>query len=105
MDLYIKSQNELYGRSVYFTDKGFITYKVIGDVLYIHLIYVDKDYRRLKVGENLLLTLIKSTGAKTLLGYVDKEAKNWEESLKVHLTYGASILKETETQISVYKDL
>lgn len=106
MTLYELCQEEMYGRSVLSTQDGFVVYKEFPeDVLYIHLIFVRKEKRKLGLGNKLFTELLRKTSPKTVIGYVDKTATNHDLALSIYKAHGAKILKESKEAVTFYKDI
>lgn len=92
LEQYSNCQFELYGRSTLVVDQGFIVYKAFEDgSIYIHLLYVEPEFRAMGVGGELANKLMEHTGSNTAYSYVDITTKDPEIALLAQLRYGFRI--------------
>lgn len=105
LEQYINCQYELYGRSTMVSDQGFIVYKAFEDKsIYIHLLYVEPEFRSMGMGGTLANKLMEHTGATTAYSYVDVTTKDPELALLAQLRYGFKIHSINGNNINlVYK--
>ena len=93
-------------------DYGFATYKYmdlgVGKAVYIEDIYVEEKYRGLYKATELseeIQNIAKSDGCTYLLGTVNVSAPNPNDSIKVLLAHGMSVLKAENNAIWFFKPI
>lgn len=83
--------NELAGKSIIESEKGFATFYEIPTGMYIEDIYVRQEFRNEAVASqmaNEITQVAREKGIKKLIGSVKPSNKNSTTSLKVLLAYG-----------------
>lgn len=102
LEQYINCQYELYGRSTMVLDQGFIVYKAFEDKsIYIHLLYIEPEFRSMGIGGELATKLMKHTGSTTAYSYVDITTKQPELALLAQLRYGFKVHSITDKNINL----
>lgn len=98
--MYKECQLELYGRITFQTNKGFIVFKQMEDKsMYLHLIFIQKEYRRERAAWKLLTNLLDMYKATVAYSYVDTTTENPEQSIAAHLAYGFKIYRTIDNQV------
>ena len=108
MSFYANYIKEREGFEMVETDRGFATYRILGEEVYIRDIYVHSDFRQ--TGEasriaDMIAEIAKLQGCKHMAGTVCPSAKGSTESLKVLLGYGFKLFKSQDDFIIFKKEL
>lgn len=107
MQLFVDFQKEMYGREVLIKDYGFAVYKLYSIPstttqysLYLHSIYVKPEKRKSRYAFRLFDEVLQTCPieTRTVIGYVDKTAANYEYNKNLYLRMGAEVIKETCTE-------
>lgn len=102
---YIKQRE---GKDIIESDKGFATYSVVKDGIYIEDIFVSADHRHSGEAARMadqIADIAREKGLKRLYGSVSPSANNSTASLKVLLAYGFKLNSSTNNFIWMEKDL
>jgi predicted GNAT family acetyltransferase len=89
-------------------DHGFLTYKVLGDCIYIVDLFVKQEFRKSGVAKKMadhVSEIAISMKKPALLGSVSPSDPNVTENLKVFLGYGMKIHNVTPEIIYLIKHL
>jgi hypothetical protein len=98
---YIKEREGL--ELICIEEKGFITYKKEDETsIFICDIFVLKEYRKSRVGEELYNKVIALENPKRVYGMTDKNALTWEESHKLMLYRGFSVVDDSGENVIYY---
>ena len=94
MSLYKQYVEELTEDFILETEKGFLTYSIQPEHVYLKDIYVLPEYRRAQEAWKMIdevVAIAKEKGIKRLLGSVIPTNKDATVSMKAHLAYGFKI--------------
>lgn len=108
MSLYSEYTKELHGRETIESEKGFMTYSVESDSVYIQDVYINPLYRQTKECFRLadqVTKIAKSIGCKNLMGSVIPSYNNSTVSMKMLLAYGFKIDSSANNFILLKKEL
>lgn len=108
MSLYADYLQECGHVSIIETDKGFVTYRIMGQECYIPDIYIVPEHRKSHGASELadkVTEEAKKHGCSILTGSVNMNIKDPTRSLSVLLAYGFKVLKSSETGIILGKDI
>ena len=88
-------------------DVGFITYKILGEVCHICIIYVKPLHRNAQNARNLVRAVIEKAGpnCKSLTAVCNTSQTNTTNTLKILLHYGFEVVGVERNDILLYKDL
>lgn len=102
---YIKQREN---KDIIETDKGFATYSVVKDGIYIEDIFVSSDYRHSHEAARMadqIAIIAKEKGLNKLFGSISPTANHSTSSLKVLLAYGFQLDSATNNFILLKKDI
>jgi GNAT superfamily N-acetyltransferase len=99
---------ELFGREVYKTEHGFISYEITGAYCYIADMYILPEYRKQGAAKFIadgLAVLAREKGCKFFLTSVHSKVKGAETSLLAQLHYGFKIKALEGERITLHKEI
>ncbi len=106
-DLYTMYLQEKEGKqTLEIKDKGFVTYKIVGEVCHVCILFVDRNYRRGAVARDLMNTLkymVKGT-CRAFTASVNTRQYDTSNTLKIILQYGFEVVDAKDGDILLYKD-
>lgn len=108
MDLYAKYIKEREDLELLSTEDAFLTYKIGDGWAFIQDLYVVPENRKSYVASKLADKVVEiaiERGCTELYGQVDKNANEWERSIKVLEGYGMSPCKEQDNMIYFKKKI
>lgn len=108
MTKYAKYLEELKGYKMYEDEKGFVTYGIMDDGIYIEDIYVLPEFRKQNIASNyadIIAKKAKQEGYKYLYGSVVPSLKNSHYRNLVLLNYGFNIIAADKDIIWYKKEL
>jgi GNAT superfamily N-acetyltransferase len=82
---------ERMGEEIIEDDKGFVTYEIVSDSLWIRDMFVRKEHRGSKIGKEYydrIVELAKNNGCKYLKSHVDVKTKGWNISYDMLIAKG-----------------
>lgn len=90
-----------------FPEKGFVTYRMTGDICHICVLYVKPLERHGQVARELMKALIDKMGkrAKAITACCYTKQENTTNTLKILLYYGFDVVGVQDHDILLYKDL
>ena len=106
-DLYTKYLQEKEGKqTLEIKDKGFVTYKIVGDVCHVCILFVDRNNRRGDVARDLMNTLkfMVNKTCKAFTAVVNTRQYDTSATLKIILQYGFEVVDAKDGDIFLYKD-
>jgi len=108
MSLYADYIKEREGYTTIEDRTFFVTFKKMGDALYVRDIYIVPEYRSkgksIEIGE-LTTAIAKQMGCNALLGTVDRGTVGWERNMQILLKFGYEVLEEKDNYIQFQKEL
>lgn len=108
MSLYADYIAEREGYHTIEDETFFVTFKKLGDALYVRDLYIAPEYRGNRMSTdvgNLTIELAKEFGCKALLTSVDKGTVNWERNREMILQFGYKQISEDGDFIQFQKEL
>ncbi len=109
MSLYAKYIMERTEDYIFETEYGFATYRYLNDKqVYIIDIFVDRDARKNGLAAKLadqICAAAKIVGIKELIGTVNLNCKNANDSIRVLLAYGMTAFSSYDNMIVFKKDI
>jgi len=99
---------ERMGEEIIEDDKGFVTYEIIGQALWIRDMFVRKEHRGSKTGKtyyNQLVEVAKEHGCKELKTHVDVKTNGWNLSYDMLVNQGFIPFVFDEQMIYLVKDI
>lgn len=88
------------------TDYGFITYSHTSDlVVWIHDIFILKEFRKSGIGSKLVDDVVRITGCKELQSNVIVDTNGVEEAILAHLHYGFRVSNAQNGRIYFIKEV
>lgn len=106
--LYSMYLKEREGFDIIESDKGFATYKIIGQECYIRDIYVKPEFREQNIASEMadkIALIAKENKCSHLSGSVDTNVRGSTTSVKVLLAYGFKVLKNSFSMILFVKEI
>lgn len=104
MNLYAEYIKEREGFELLSNEHGFISYRFIGDIMFLSDIFVKKEFRRSGEGASLIedvLFLAKDNGCKQIMAEVQIATFTCSESLKSALNYGFKVISSNGSTIVI----
>lgn len=93
-------------RECYETDYGFVTYSHISDfVIWIHDIFILKDFRQSGYGSKMVDDIVELTGCKEIQSTVLTDSNGVEDAIKAHLAYGFRVHNAQNGKIYFIKEV
>lgn len=108
MSLYAEYINELSGKEIIESDKGFTTYYINNDTCYIEDIFVLPEFRKDGIAlemANSVKNIAKERGCKKLYGTVLPTTKGSTHSLRLLIEYGFKLDSALNNLIVLVKDI
>ena len=105
--LYTKYLQEKEGKqTLEIKDKGFVTYKIVGDTCHVCILFVDEGHRRGEVARDLMNTLKYLTRGtcKAFTAAVSTKQYDTAATLKIILQYGFEVVGANDGDILLYKE-
>ena len=99
MELYKEYLKEREDADVEYNDKGFMSYKVEKDGVFILDAYVKKEHRKKGITKDFLNVIIEKTNSKKIYTSTDKNANNQNLSENVILNLGFKKIGEKESTV------
>ena len=90
------------------SDKGFATFKCVGNECYLRDIYVTPAYRNSNIASQMadkISEIAKERKCTYLIGTISANTNKPTESLKVLLAYGFKLIKSTPELVYMVKEL
>lgn len=106
--LYAQYVLEREGLETLENEKGFLTYKIENDYLFISDIFVTESARKENIATKMADEIVEKAvklGIKYMYSHVDTRAKNWKESVKFIKKYGCIPIKLENTLIYFQKEI
>jgi len=88
-------------------NEGFVTYKVVGDVCHICVIYVKPDKRNARIARDLMKAVLQKCQhrCKAITAACFTKQNNTTNTLKILLAYGFEVVGVEDQDILLYKDI
>lgn len=88
-------------------NKGFITYKRVGDLCHIYILYIHPNYRDAKLARDLVRAIADKFGndIKGISAVCYTKQENTTNTMKILLHYGFEIVGTDKDDILLYKEL
>lgn len=105
--LYAKYLAEKEGKlTLELAEKGFVTYKVVGEICHVCILFVAVKHRRGDVARELMSALKKVVQyqCKAFTAAVCTKQQNTSETLRVVLQYGFEVVDAKDGDVLLYKD-
>lgn len=104
--MYFDAQKELYGRECIEYEHGFVCFDPIfpDKSMYIQLLYVKPEHRKLGYAKEILRDLKKQFKVKVFSGFIDKKSGPYINTLNAHLKAGYEVVKNNEDSLIVQLD-
>jgi len=87
---------------------GFSSYNISDNILYIHDVFVKKDYRKsgkMAIIADKIIEIAKKQNCKKVIGFVNYPSKYPEYSLKAQIKYGFKIKSVTDGCITLEMEI
>ncbi len=108
MSMWANYQKEVWGFETLENEKGFVSYQVLEDAIFITDIYVEPDFRRSGIAWEFadeIAEMARAQGKQRLLGRVDVTQADSATSLKAQLAYGFVPFSAEQGKIWLRKEL
>ena len=88
-------------------DQGFVTYRILGDICHVCILYVAPKSRGGEVARILMNSLLKKMNGncKAFTAVVDTRQLDTSKTLQVILRYGFEVVGTNATDILLYKEI
>ena len=106
-ELYTKYLQEKEGKqTLEIKDKGFVTYKIVGEMCHVCILFVDPGHRRGDVARDLMNTLkyMTKNTCKAFTAAVNTRQYDTSNTLKIILQYGFEVVDARDGDVLLYKD-
>lgn len=106
-ELYTKYLQEKEGKqTLEIKDKGFVTYKIVGDTCHVCILFVEEKCRRGDVARELMSTLQNLTRGtcRAFTAVVSTKQYDTANTLKIVLQYGFEVVGAQDGDVLLYKE-